>query len=119
MGAVAIGKYVSVVTKSTGRSSAPSAGDVALAGERSLSSCSDAAEEAVARNVTSLRLPLFGTVKLPPVDHLVWYGGVAVLTAVELIEWPVSLVLVVGRIMADNRSHRTLRALGEALEESG
>ena len=76
-----------------------------------------AAGEAVDSNVTMLRLPVVGRVSLPPVDHLVWYGGVAVLTAVEMIEWPIALVLVVGRVLADNRTHRTVRAFGEALEK--
>lgn len=78
-----------------------------------------AVEAAVAANVTTVRLPALGQVSLPPVDHLVWYGGVAVLTAAELLEWPVALVLAVGKMLADNRSHRTLRSLGDALEQAG
>ncbi|MDQ6838063.1 MAG: hypothetical protein M3137_06945 [Actinomycetota bacterium] len=79
----------------------------------------DAAEEAVQENVTALHLPVVGDVSLPPADHLVWYAGVAALTAMELIEWPVALMLTVGKALADNRSHRTLRSLGEALEDAG
>lgn len=82
-------------------------------------SASGAAKQAVEENVTTLRLPLLGTVWLPPVDHLVWYGGVAALTALEFIEWPLALILAAGHVLAENRSHRTLRALGQALEESG
>ena len=78
-----------------------------------------AAAKAVEQNITTLRLPLLGRVSLPPVDHLVWYGSVAALTAVELIEWPIALVLAVGKILADDRTHRTVRAFGEALEEVG
>ena len=78
-----------------------------------------AANDAIDQNVTKVGLPGLGQVSLPPVDHLVWYAGVGVLTAIELLEWPVALVLTVGKLLADNRSHRTLRSLGEALEEAG
>ncbi|MDQ6784038.1 MAG: hypothetical protein M3063_11470 [Actinomycetota bacterium] len=80
---------------------------------------SAAADAAVDENVTKVRLPCVGTLSLPPLDHLAWYGGVAALTALELIEWPVALVLTVGKALADNRSHRTLRSLGDALEQAG
>lgn len=82
-------------------------------------SAADAAETALDRNRTALRLPLLGDTSLPPVDHLVWYAGVGVLTALELIEWPVALVLALGKVLADNRSSRTLRSFGAALEEAG
>ena len=78
-----------------------------------------AVEEAVQENQTVLHLPGLGDVSLPPIDHLAWYAGVATLTAIELIDWPVAVVLAVGKALADNRSHRTLRSLGEALEEAG
>ena len=78
-----------------------------------------AVEEAVEENQTALHLPWLGDVSLPPIDHLAWYAGVATLTAIELIDWPVAVLLAVGKALADNRSHRTLRSLGEALEEAG
>jgi hypothetical protein len=83
------------------------------------SSASAAAEEALQENLTALHLPGVGDVSLPPLDHLAWYAGVATLTALELIEWPVALVLAAGKVLADNRSHRTLRSLGDALEQAG
>ena len=79
----------------------------------------EAASTAIDHNVTTVALPVLGPLQLPPLDHLVWYAGVGVLTAVELLEWPVALVLTVGKLLADNRNHRTLRSLGEALEEAG
>ena len=78
-----------------------------------------AADEAVDQNVSRLHVPLVGRVTLPPLTHLAWYGGVATLTALEMIEWPVALVLTVGKALADNRTHRTVRAFGEALEQAG
>ncbi|MGI8493096.1 MAG: hypothetical protein ACR2KC_06495 [Acidimicrobiales bacterium] len=55
---------------------------------------------------------------LPPPEHLVFYAGIVLLAAVELIEWPVALVIGVGKMLSDNRSHKTLRDLGEALQEA-
>ena len=66
-----------------------------------------------------LHLPVIGKVVLPPPDHLVWYGAVAAMTAVELIEWPYALVLDVGKVLADNRSNRAIQSFGQALEDAG
>jgi hypothetical protein len=60
-----------------------------------------------------------GKVSLPPAEHLVFYAAVAAFTAVELIEWPVALFVSVGKALADNRSHKTLRVFGEAMEDVG
>jgi hypothetical protein len=66
-----------------------------------------------------LSVPLVGDVQLPPLHHLVWYGGVAALVALECLEWPVALVLTAGKVLADNRHSAMLREFGEALEEAG
>lgn len=78
-----------------------------------------AANEAVDQNVTEFSVPFIGKVSLPPVDHMAWYAGVGVLTAVELLEWPVAVLVIVGKALADSRTHRTLRSFGEALEDVG
>ncbi|MGC8513633.1 MAG: hypothetical protein ACP5P1_11475 [Acidimicrobiales bacterium] len=70
-------------------------------------------------NVTVLRLPIVGKLSFPPLEHLAWYAGVGALTALELIEWPIALVLLVGKALADNQTHRTLRSFGEAMEDAG
>jgi hypothetical protein len=64
-------------------------------------------------------LPVLGDVQLPPPHHLVWYGGVAALVALECIEWPIALVLATGKALADNRHSAMFREFGEALEEAG
>lgn len=79
---------------------------------------SQAAADTVRANVTEVSLPLLGTVTLPPMEHVAWYLGVGLLTAVELVEWPVALVLVAGKLLADNRSHQTLRVFGELLDDA-
>lgn len=65
-----------------------------------------------------LRLPVLGELTLPPVEHLAWYGAIAVLTAVELIDWPVAAVIAVGKALADNRHSQTLQNVGEAFENA-
>ncbi|MFI7504255.1 hypothetical protein ACIBVL_38415 [Streptomyces sp. NPDC049687] len=76
-----------------------------------------AAERAVAHNTVALEV--FGTrLELPPPDHLAFLAGVGVLAAVNVLEWPVALVLAVGHQLAHNHHSRVLREFGEALEEA-
>ncbi len=65
-----------------------------------------------------LQLPLIGHVHLPPPQHLAFYAGVGLLAAAELIEWPVAILVGVGKALADNRSHANLEEFGEALESA-
>ena len=78
-----------------------------------------AARDVLDRHRMSFSLPVVGDVHLPPVHHLVWYGGVAALVALECIEWPIALVLATGKALADNRHSAMFREFGEALEEAG
>ncbi|HUO39782.1 MAG TPA: hypothetical protein VMU34_18950, partial [Mycobacterium sp.] len=41
-------------------------------------------------------LPVVGMVRLPEPGHLAYYGGLAVLAAFQLVEWPIALVLAAG-----------------------
>lgn len=80
-----------------------------------------AANEAVSRGCIELDLRAvgLGQVSLPPLDHIAFYAGVGILAAVELVEWPVAVVLTVGKVLADNRTNKTVRAFGRALESAG
>lgn len=78
-----------------------------------------AAKVATKDGTTRLRLPLVGAVTVPPPDHLVWYGAIAAMTALEIVEWPLALLLGAGKLLADNRSNRVLQSFGEALEDAG
>jgi hypothetical protein len=71
------------------------------------------------RHHLSFSLPVLGDVKLPPAQHLVWYGGVALLVALECVEWPIAVILATGKALADNHHSAMLREFGEALEEAG
>ncbi|MFI7408499.1 hypothetical protein ACIBU0_07505 [Streptomyces sp. NPDC049627] len=80
-------------------------------------SVGEAAEHAVARH--SVTLDVFGArVELLPPEQLAFLAGVGVLAALELIEWPVALVLGVGHQLAHSHHGRMLREFGEALEEA-
>lgn len=77
-----------------------------------------AASSATDRNSLRVTLPVVGTVTLPPGDQLAYLGGLAVLTALEIVEWPVALVLGAGHLLASDRNSRVIRDFGEALEEA-
>ncbi|TQE21115.1 hypothetical protein SipoB123_27440 [Streptomyces ipomoeae] len=66
-----------------------------------------------------MTLDVFGArVELLPPEQLAFLAGVGVLAAVEIIEWPVALVLAVGHQLAHSHHGRVLREFGEALEEA-
>jgi hypothetical protein len=75
-----------------------------------------AAHEAATRNSIQLRMPVIGAMTLPPPQHLAFYGGLAALAAVEIIEWPVAVALGIGKALADQHSNHALEDFGEALE---
>ena len=58
------------------------------------------------------------TVETPPLEHLVFYAGLATLVGVGLVELPVGLALGVGHALIDITRRPGLRALGEVLEEA-
>ncbi len=76
-----------------------------------------AAERAVARH--SVTFDVFGfRAELPSADQLAFLAGIGVLTALEIIEWPVAVVLAVGHQLAHSHHGRVLREFGDALEEA-
>ncbi|MDQ0990967.1 hypothetical protein [Streptomyces sp. V3I7] len=76
-----------------------------------------AADRVVAKQETTLHL---GDVRLelPPPDQLAFLAGLGLLTALELIEWPIALAVGVGHELARNRHSKVLKEFGEALEEA-
>jgi hypothetical protein len=90
-------------TKSTGDTSRP-------AGQR-------AAEQACERTSIHVTLPALGRINLGPPDQLAYLAGIATLTALEIIEWPVAAILAAGHLLAEQRRSNTLHAFGEALEQ--
>jgi hypothetical protein len=76
-----------------------------------------AADVARERGGIHVRLPVVGDVGLPPMAEVAYYGGVVVLAAVGLIEWPVAILLGLGHQLAASSHFKSLRAFGQALEE--
>jgi hypothetical protein len=75
-----------------------------------------AAEQAVRKSSLYLRIPVLGAVNLPASEQVAFIGGLAVLTVIGVLEWPVAVLLGIGHGVATH-AHRTMvRALGEALE---
>lgn len=58
----------------------------------------------------ALQLPVFGRVPIPRPDQLAFYGALAALVAVEMVEWPVAVAIGVGHAIVsghpDQRSSR-------------
>jgi hypothetical protein len=78
-----------------------------------------AAERAMGRFTSVVSLPVLGEVRLPSPIHLGWYAGVVALVAIEVIEWPIGLLIAAGKVLADNHHNAVLREFGEALESEG
>ncbi|MEZ2391002.1 hypothetical protein AB6813_15950 [bacterium RCC_150] len=56
-----------------------------------------------------------GTITLPHPQTLAFLGGVGVLVAIGMIEWPIAALFVVARLFAGSTKSATLRGLAEAL----
>jgi hypothetical protein len=54
----------------------------------------------------------------PPVEHLVYYAGLGALAAVEVIEWPLAILLMAGHALMGMTNRPALYELGEVLEEA-
>jgi hypothetical protein len=50
--------------------------------------------------------------------QLGYVAGIALLTAAELVSWPVGLALAAGHLLAADRDSKTLEDFGEALEQA-
>lgn len=63
-------------------------------------------------------LPVIGRVAVPRPEQLAYYGGLALLAAFEIIDWPVAAAVAAGHILASNHRSEVLEQIGEALEEA-
>ncbi|ORV51529.1 hypothetical protein AWC02_00125 [Mycolicibacter engbaekii] len=63
-------------------------------------------------------LPVIGKVAVPRPEQLAYYGGLALLAAFEIIDWPVAAAVAAGHILASNHRSEVLEQIGEALEEA-
>jgi hypothetical protein len=54
----------------------------------------------------SVNIPLAGVrVPLPSTQDAIYYGGLGAMTALELIEWPVTLAVAAGYALATHDRH--------------
>jgi hypothetical protein len=65
----------------------------------------------------AVTLPVVGTVRVPHPEQLAYYGALAALAAVEIIDWPVALALAAGHALLEDQHSRVAQEIGEALEE--
>jgi hypothetical protein len=63
-------------------------------------------------------VPGLGSVRLPPPNRLVFYAGLGLLAVLEIVEWPIALIVGVGHLLADQPHWRLGQGVGEALEEA-
>jgi hypothetical protein len=66
----------------------------------------------------AVNLPIVGRVRIPRPEQLTYYGALAVLAALEIIDWPIALVIGAGHALAENHHNKVAQELGEALEQA-
>jgi hypothetical protein len=54
----------------------------------------------------------------PPVEHVFFYVGLAVLAGTGIVEWPIALAVGIGHALVDITGRPGLQAAGEALAEA-
>lgn len=64
-----------------------------------------------AQHVT-LDLPVLGTLRLPRPEQLAYYGAVGVLVALEVIDWPIAVLVAVGHALTHQQHSRFIQQLG-------
>jgi hypothetical protein len=85
---------------------------------REAASQSEAVEKIREGETFVVNLPLIGKTEIPRPEQLAYYGGIAALAALELIDWPVALVITFGHLLASNHHNKLLEELGEAIEDA-
>jgi hypothetical protein len=61
-------------------------------------------------------LPLVGTVTVPPPDRLVFYAVLGLLGVMEIVEWPIVLIVGAGHFLSEQHRYPTLQQVGQAAE---
>ena len=57
-------------------------------------------------------------IETPPLEHLVYYAGIAVLVQVNIMELPIAAALVAGHLLIGLTHRPGLEALGEVITEA-
>jgi len=65
-----------------------------------------------------VKVPFLGAVDLPSGPHLVWFAGVIGLAALDVVDWPIAALLVVGKALSDSERSETVRTVGKVMESA-
>ncbi|MER7500288.1 hypothetical protein AB0L05_32100 [Nonomuraea pusilla] len=65
-----------------------------------------------------VNVPVLGRVTVPPPEQLAFYGVLAALGALEIVEWPVVLIVGAGHALSRQHRSRTLQQAGEAAQSA-
>ncbi|MCT7660851.1 hypothetical protein [Mycobacterium deserti] len=75
-------------------------------GDGQVSSHRDTARRVRDADHFALRLPVLGRVPFPRPDQLAFYGALAALVAIELVDWPVAVAIGAGHALISGREHK-------------
>lgn len=78
----------------------------------------DAATQALQVHALGLDLPAIGHVDLPPKGSLAYYGAIALMAGLGLLEWPVAVAVAAGHFLAQQHGNRVLEDFGKGLEDA-
>ena len=78
----------------------------------------EALERVRAGRTFTVDLPVVGRVRIPHPDQVAFLSALGILAAVEIIDWPVALVLAAGHMLVQDQHNRTVQEVGEALESA-
>lgn len=78
----------------------------------------DAATQALQGHALGLDLPGIGHLDLPPKGSLAYYGAIALMAGLGLLEWPVAVAVAAGHFLAQQHGNRVLEDFGKGLEDA-
>ncbi len=61
---------------------------------------------------------MLGPIRLPRPERVAYYGGLGLLAALEVIDWPVAVAFGAANYLAAHHNNRTLECFGKALERA-
>jgi hypothetical protein len=75
-------------------------------------------EAAIGHEKVFVKLPFVGPVDLPSGPHLVWFAGALALAALDFVDWPVAVLMIVGKGLSDSERSQRVRTLGSVMEQA-
>lgn len=85
---------------------------------RSASSLKNAVDRVRDAEAFALNVPGVGRVPIPRPEKLAYYGTLATLAAIDVIDWPIALIIAAGHVLAENTHSRVLHEFGEAAQDA-